>query len=141
MTTKGIPVVSRVHRILSSLPAFHGAGTKRATEIAVQLGMPLNGDVLGFYENTANAPIDVVAVCITGIRLHLGDAWHSVPFRTIRAAQPPNVGDVRDASAIRVLLHSGEELSIPITGGTDQFRDAWEFLRFMQRVLEDQAGG
>ena len=34
-------------------------------------------------------------------------------------------------------LADGSQATVPVSGGTERARDAWEFLRFVMRVTDD----
>ena len=49
-------------------------------------------------------------------------------------------GGKSEINGLKLALRDGSESHIPIRGGRGRFRDAYEFLRFLDRVLADLRG-
>ena len=125
-------VAARAHRVLRGLRNWHPASLNADRQ---QPPLQSEEQVLGYYENGGG--VTSVWVTTETVWLHSGRAWRGVKYRQIAEVLGPGEGDPRDAAGVWVRSRDGSVLEIPILGGNDQFRDAWEFTRFMKRVVED----
>jgi hypothetical protein len=95
-------------------------------------------ELIGAYRNSHTA-IAAVVVTSLGLRIIDGDGSRHVPFTSIARVDGPSEKD--DLAPQLVLsLAEGGEIGVPIRGGRGQFKDVFEFQRFLARVLEDQSG-
>jgi hypothetical protein len=95
-------------------------------------------ELIGAYRNSQTT---IAAVVVTSLGLHIVDENGSryVPFKSITRVDGPS--DKDDLAADLVLSLAGDEkIGVPIRGGHGQFKDVFEFQRFLARVVEDQSG-
>jgi hypothetical protein len=95
-------------------------------------------ELVGAYLNSQTT---IAAVVVTSLGLHIvdGDVRRYVPFESIARVDGPS--DKDDLAPELVLsLAGGERIGVPIRGGRGQFKDVFEFQRFLARVMEDQSG-
>ena len=120
----------RAHRILEALPGYsrHDGVGARPSGFGHAPGV-----LVGCY---SNPPPDNRKVWV----FEEGLAWECdgvpvlVPFVRIERATLP---DGKDSRTITLHMSGGDVLSVPVTGGEGQFRDAMAMLHFMHRVLGD----
>ena len=128
---------SRVHRILRGLPSFRS--TADAT-VALPDGYEghrlADGEqVLGLYTNTADDHREDILVTTHG--LHLGPSGQTKFIAYQQISHVDTLQPKHPLSTLRLHLESGEVMDLPIAGGHDRFRDAWEFMRYLDRVTRD----
>jgi hypothetical protein len=128
-----ITPAARAHRILDALKSWHSEPPLPAAFEASQLGT--EEQAIGWYDNGAKA--SPVIVTSTALWVRSEKAWCSIPYSRISQVEGPGEADPRDASGVFVELFDSSRLEIRILGGDARFRDAWEFMRFLLRVVED----
>lgn len=131
-------VRSRAHRALKSLNHYEDLSEKGPpSEIALdEINLNENEKLIGIYRNLGSSDTNIV-VTELGLHTKQADEWSFIRFNDIEeaTAHPP---DKHEADSILLLLRSGAEVAVPVTGKNGRFRDVFEFLRFLDRVRKDQ---
>jgi hypothetical protein len=136
-----VEVRSRVHRILKPMPNFRylPEGSAVPPEICAGLTLGPSEEALGIYVNDVyTSSREALLVTTENLYLHRDRSWLQVPYLSIeRTIAPPSKSEV---SGFTVLLRDGTEIWLPVRGvRNDRFYDAFEILRFIDRVKEDVA--
>jgi hypothetical protein len=126
-------VQSRAHRILKQLSAYED-WTDATPDVAFRLHDEEN--LIGVYHNSSKKSEE--NILITDRRLIFRDVHLS--FDEITSCDIPGTGsqEKQNADRVTVTLGKGRTVDLPITGGTERFRDAFSFLRFLDRVVADR---
>lgn len=129
-------VQMRAHRILKHLVNYHEANENLPIYL-LNLELKPYELVLGYYENT-RGKIDECVV-VTNIRLleYMDGKWNSFSYDEIKDARKPKNVEKLDFQEIEIELIDGRCIYIPVKGGGRRSRDAFEFLRFLDRIMED----
>lgn len=131
-------VRSRAHRTLKSLNHYEDFSEKEpSSKIPLdEINLDENEEIIGVYRNPGSSDTNI-AVTELGLRAKQANGWSFIRFDDIEeaTAHPP---DKHEADSILLLLRSGEEVAVPVTGKNGRFRDVFEFLRFLDRVKEDR---
>jgi hypothetical protein len=91
--------------------------------------------LIGVYENVIGAQDESIVITDVGLRLSHHGEWLFIDYRQIeRVVGPP---DKQNVDGLTVHLVTGAIVQIPVRGGADKFRDAFEFVRFLMRVVQD----
>jgi hypothetical protein len=130
-----VQVLSRVKRILRYMGKFNffDAESFHAPE-----GLPLNeGEVpIGAYLNNPNSLEGAVVVTDSSLLVESGGSWTPIHYASIAKVETPD--SKTGVHGLHLHLRDGSTAYIPIQGGTERTSDAFEFLRFLNRVLADQ---
>lgn len=94
-------------------------------------------EVIGIYRNGSPANSEDILVTSEGLRLGMPRTWDLVPYARLAEVILPHAEDKDVVDTLRLRLTDGEMRELPVHGRTARFRDAWEFLRFLQRVIAD----
>jgi hypothetical protein len=134
-----VPIESRVHRILRPLVTFKVLGEWSQLQQLVETPSPLsdNETLFGVYENYPGLLDKIIVVTDVGMYLRERGGWFGVRYADIVKAECGKTGK-SETSEIILFLSSGLQKSLPIHGGTDRFRDAFEVVRFLDRVAKDR---
>ena len=131
-------VLSRAHRTLKTLINYHDlSGSDRLPDSAPTLPALSAGEsVVGAYVNDPSAFSDLVLFSTGGIYVFRVGRWEHVPFvKIVRTVAPENKEKV---SGFMLQLNDGNSFWVPVTGSkAGRFFDAFEVLRFVDRVLAD----
>ena len=126
-----IPVGQRVHRILRKMERFSAD-----RPLPDGFDACFEGEkIFGVYE--APGPHPPLVVTERGIGV-LGEAgWWVVPYELMRAVDVPQDKGKLEADRLLILTQGGATVTLPMApeGG---FNDAYEWLRFLMRVLDDR---
>lgn len=79
------------------------------------------------------------AIVVTSYSLLLENKgkWQKVSYASINKVLTPKTKiDIR---GLQLVLNNGNEMWLPAQGGAEKTSDAFEFLRFINRVLADRA--
>jgi hypothetical protein len=130
-------VKTRVARILKPLLNFRPI---KAGSLAVSPSLPAfvlkeGEECYGVYENLPAEAYETVAVTNLGLHVLRKKKWQFVDYRQIRKVDL--VSPKRNVSELLVRLTNQESVLLPIRGGKGRFRDAFEFMRFIDRVTSD----
>ena len=130
-------VGQRAHRILKHFdhyrPLYDASRAIPAylQHIALQPGETL----IGVYENLPGEEDEIIVITDLGIHLLVNEKWDLFRYDQInRVETPPSKEHVE---GLTVWLISGREIWIPVKGGRGRARDVFEFLRFLDRVIDD----
>lgn len=93
-------------------------------------------EMIGAYRDMVGSG-DHVVVTSVGLHVWSPDGWRMIPYRNIGEVVVPHSEDSDLVETLYLRMRDGSKHGIPIRGGTGRFRDAWEFLRFLQRVVRD----
>jgi hypothetical protein len=136
-----VEVRSRVHRILRRMPNFTylPEGSAALPEICAGLTLSPSEEALGIYVNdVSTSSREALLVTTENLYLDRNRSWLRVPYLSIdRTIPPPSKSEV---TGFTVLLRDSTEIWLPVSGvKNDRFYDAFEILRFIDRVKEDFA--
>lgn len=112
------------------MQAFYMVAEQGLPELLSGLLQP-NQESIGFYENSAN---DFVFITTDGLYLIDEHNCSFISFEAIEKVVLPNE-QKNEASTLEVRLKDGTSKSISIEHGNGRFRDVFEFVRFIDRVL------
>jgi hypothetical protein len=94
------------------------------------------GDLIGVYLNHPPTVSEAIVVSESGLLLETEGRWRQLSFSSVdRVATPTTKVLVRH---LDLALKDGSVVRLPIEGGDEKVADAFEFLRFLDRVLADQ---
>jgi hypothetical protein len=131
--TADVSVRSRAHRTLNKLSNFVNDPTL-VGETLDRLGMEPGEELIGVYSNPSAS--ERVVVTSSGLYVVGSNTIMSVAFAAIVRIEGPST--TSDESDLAVYTSVGEKIVVPIRGQHGQFRDVFEFQRFLARVLEDK---
>ena len=135
-----VDVRSRMHRILKRMPKFREISERSDLSILLATGLMLSAseEALGIYANDELSFSDAILFTTEGLYLHQNECWRRVLYSDI--ARPVLPSSKREVTGFSLLLRDGTELHLPVTGSKDgRFYDAFEVLRFVDRVKDDVA--
>jgi hypothetical protein len=96
---------------------------------------------LGIYENAPGQVDNCAVITTAGLHVYAAGDWEFAAYDSIRGVRPiPPVEHSQDklvVSALALDLLDGSTLDLPIYGGDERHRDAWEVMRFIDRVTHD----
>lgn len=129
----------RAHRTLRHLAAFELLRSDGVANLAHTPASSLlpGEEVIGLYRNGSPENSEDILVTSEGLRLGMPRTGELVPYAGLAEVVLPHAEDKEVVDALRLRLTDGQVRELPVRGGTAQFRDAWEFLRFLQRVIAD----
>lgn len=122
-------VLARAHRTLKPMSRYQTA----TTNTVLPDGFQPDDELLGIYRNDSN--VTDVMIAVQAIYIHEGE-WIPLPYGSIQKATvvQHSPDDKRTAYGVTVQLNSGSRHFVPVNGGNERFRDAWEFLHYLNRV-------
>jgi hypothetical protein len=92
-------------------------------------------NLIGIYRNSLEDLKDSIAVTDLGIHIYRSSCWEYVGYTQMESIAIPE--EKQEADFLLVSLTNGRATNVPIRGGQGRFRDAFEFLRFLDRVIQD----
>jgi hypothetical protein len=133
-------VKSRASRILGRLASYRdlSPGPSAGPPWLEDVGLRQGEEWIGLYENSPGAADDCVVVTSFGLHLRRGQGWEFLGFGQIESVV--TVEPKGEVSELRVQRLDGRVTIVPVRGGRDRFRDAWEFMRFLDRAKGDMRG-
>jgi hypothetical protein len=130
-----LPVISRAKRILRPMSRFQFFDGQ-PSPVPTDLPLPETETPIGMYLNEPGSLEDAVVVTDLSLLLESKGTWVPIPYSSIsKIATPTTKAGVQ---GLRLFLHDGSTVCLPIRGGTQRTSDAFEFLRFLDRVLADR---
>ncbi len=133
-------ILSRSHRTLKALASYHeltssGGWVPRLPSIP---NLPDGEKCFGVYVNDPTTLSDSVAFSSGGIHVFRSGQWDQIGFDdVIRALVPDSKENV---TGFDLLQRDGRRYRVPIAGSKGgRFFDAFEVIRFIDRVLADRA--
>lgn len=133
-----VTVQSRLRRTLAKLSRFEVMEpSMRGVTIASCPPLLPDEEVLGVYHNQGSTSHEDVYVTSLGLRMASATGWRTILFADITEVVLPHVEDKDIVDTLHIRLRGGSMVSVLVRGGTKRFRDAWEFFRFLQRVVSD----
>ena len=132
-------VVSRAHRILYSLESFNPS-SENPPPVAISDDETFIGSLRG--ARTGYQQLLVTDLAVYGVAQ---DSTVRIPYARIigAALKGPEVVDSSpstfksDADVLAITLTTGQKVNLPVSGNKGRFRDIFEFLRFINRVVSD----
>lgn len=130
-------VESRVIRILRPLTQYHKHSTEslNASNRSQKVDLQIGEVYLGVYENIPDSLEDSITVTSLGLHTYRGGEWEFLNYEHIESIRIPSRKE--EAAELEIHLYDGYTTRIPVRGGQGRFRDAFEFLRFLDRVRDD----
>jgi hypothetical protein len=136
-----VDIRSRVHRILKNMPRFRELLPRSDLSSLVAAGLTLRAseEAVGIYTNDdVSSFSEAILFTTEGLYLHKDERWLPILYSDIARTVPPS--SKREVTGFNVLLRNGTEIRLPVIGSKDgRFYDAFEVLRFVDRVKEDVA--
>lgn len=130
-----VSVKSRAHRILKHLGAY-SSSAKDLEKFAGRILPEVNRELLGVYFNPPSATVEAIVVSDAGLHLIEKEEVTTIPFVAIRKIKGPP--EKMEASVLNIQLKDGRSQEVPILAGNERFKDVFEFMRFLARVVADQ---
>jgi hypothetical protein len=131
-------VKSRSYRTLRPLQGFRQLDTlpEKLKKQLESVAFDRDERPIGVYENHPGKLEELIVITTHALWVHRAPAWIPYTFRNIEAVTVPFETDKRDADSVLLTLSDGGQITLPVKGGNDRFRDAWEFSRFLSRVVD-----
>ena len=129
---RSISVRSRAHRTLGRLSSFTTDLSAIGSALD-RLALNTNEEIIGAYRNSETS-----AIVVTSFALHIvsADVTTRIPFKSIVKMEAPT--SKTNGEEVVLWLSAGDRTVVQIRGGRGQFKDVFEFGRFLARVLGDQ---
>lgn len=133
-------VKSRSHRTLSPLQGFRSLKTlpDKLRGRLESITFEQDEAPIGVYENNLGDLDELIVITTHGLWIYEAGDWIPYAFKNIKAVTVPFGTHKRDADSLLLTLSDGRQITLPIKGGNDRFRDAWEFSHFLSRVIKLQ---
>jgi hypothetical protein len=137
------PVAQRAHRILRKMSRcrYLAGGATESPPWLPSAELGAGERWLGVYENAPGDSAEAVGVTNWGLWLNEAGNWRRVRYDAILCSRPaPPVltgADKMGVTGLALDLVDGSQATVPIRGGTDRTRDAWDFLRFVMHATRD----
>ena len=133
-------IESRAYRILRPLAQYRQITT--AADILQPVTFqefPEREHLIGIYENIPNDYHESITVTTSGCHWFLNDEWRFAKYDQILKVEVSDDQKMNKRLVDRLVVHlkAGDVIELPIRGGKSGTPDAWEFLRFLDRVVED----
>ncbi len=130
-------VKTRVTRILKPLVNFRTIkdGSLPVFPSLPELAFKEGEDCYGVYENLSAEADEAVVVTNLGLHFCREQKWEFIDYRQIKEVEIASPKETVDE--LLVHLTNQESVLLPIRGGKGRFRDAFEFMRFIDRVTSD----
>jgi len=94
--------------------------------------------VLGIYTDASETFSDAIVFTTEGLHVRCEKSWLQVLYSDIERAVPP--ASKTGVTGFTILRRDGSEVWLPVRGSKDgRFYDAFEVLRFVDRVKGDMA--
>jgi hypothetical protein len=133
-------VASRAHRILKPLTAYRDVLENKNWPAGAPAGPTLDDTEyhLGLYINDSINFLDSILFTNCGLYIFNGQVWTRVLYSEIARVISPN--GKSEIAGLSILRRDGNEFFLPVRGITaNRFYDAFEILRFLDRVRADAA--
>ena len=128
-----IPVTSRIHRILKSMPRFKNSEAPETKELILKLN--LKDDIHGIYFNDQDVDPRYILIGETGLHCVNESTVREISYATIASTiLPEKTGE----KSLGIRFKNRSELNLIVSGVQhERFYDVFEFSRFVDRVVED----
>lgn len=132
-------VFSRAHRTLRSLANYQPLSGREAafTSFLSEIHFQKEEKAIGLYENTPGKKDESIVITNLGLHFLSTDRAEFISYEQIRAIEPL---ETKNIDRLNLDLDDGRMIAIPIKGGEGRFRDIFEFLHFLDRVVNDIKG-
>jgi hypothetical protein len=129
---------SRAKRILAHLSQYEDLTTSAAPPAWLDDLAPGEKEtLLGVYHNAPGAPDDSIVVSDAGLCVWRNGSWDSLRYADIAAIESPVAAEKHRVDQLTVHMVDGRSMTLPVRGGDAKLRDAWAFVRFLNRVVAD----
>lgn len=120
----------RIFRAVANFQKFDGDGGP-----APRFQSEVLGDIVGFYRNTGQgAP--VIEIYSKGMAWRQEGGVTTVFYNELLKVA---LGDGKQSAALVLTLRNGKEASVPVNGVQGNFFDSLSMLRFLDRVMSNEA--
>ena len=132
-----VTIASRAHRALRGLPRFQFASSVSLEISGIDSDDNTHGEIIGVYENPSGVEPSHIVIADSAIGCVEASEFHWIQYDHIVRIEGPK--EKLAADRIDVVLRSGETVQLRIAGGEGKFRDVFNFVRFLDRVLLDNS--
>jgi hypothetical protein len=98
-------------------------------------GIADSGNMVGVYRNRDDEQSGEILVTENGLFVNSSPMSYWVRFSEIASIQAPSAES--ESAEIQIMVKSGTVYHLRISGRDGRFRDVFNFVRFLDRVLED----
>lgn len=126
----------RAKRILSPMSSYREESVLDSDQLSF-IELVSDEVCIGVYENSFGDLSDCVFITNKGLHILKSNCRKFVSYLEIVGIQTP--ADKVGGTCICLMISGGDEVVIEIKNGNGRFKDVFEFLRFLDRVIEDQA--
>ena len=131
-------IKSRAHRILHRLDGYHPVSEISSIPVSAWNEIPraVDEELIGYYINLGEEYKEVIVVTTRSLYILANDKWHPIAYTDIQSVEPQAVEEKHNVNSLQLYIKTGGVVVIPVTGGRGRFRDVWQFLRFLSRVVK-----
>lgn len=131
-------------RILSRLNGYSRIDASGLPNSMNEIGLLIDKEkLIGIYHNRGNAQDDMIFVAEAGLAFKEDTQWIYVAYAQIDKVDAglSDSSSFNKSSLNGLLLQTkaGKKIWLPIDGGNEKFRDAFEFMRFLDRVIKNSS--
>ena len=136
-------IKSRIHRTIQGFDNFHEITEENTGYFLENLKLKENEVCYGVYENIPKRIDERIAITNRGMYFNQEDAWLFINFLNIEEVNfigknKANIkGEKLKTEHLTLELVNGKSIKLPIRGRKGEFKDIFEFMRFLMRVLWD----
>jgi hypothetical protein len=127
-----IPPKSWAHRTLRGNPNYHHCSDE--AEFCREYAAWAKEDLVGVYVASSEDPELAIVITNTGLYRRVGGEIHCLEFQKIRELRAPTKES--GEGLIEVTDVDGNTISLVVPGRHGQHRDVYEFVRFLDRVID-----
>lgn len=129
-------IQSRAYRTLRKMASYRSLQNDTPDYFEKDL-LRVKEKLVGAYENVPGERQESIVLTTLGFHVFLNSQWQSIDYGQIVDVEPLFNISKDKRSVYNLIVHTPErDITIPVRGGQGGFRDAWEFLRFLNRVSE-----
>lgn len=129
-------VIPHAHRTLGRLKSYKDCVGKNIDDFPqyaklVQVGP--DETIIGVYENSTGEPKESIIITDTGLYVSGAQEWVYIRYEQVTRVEFPV--ELKNQAEELFVYCGGVRTKLVIRGGAGKFRDIYEFLHFLERVL------
>lgn len=127
-------IKARARKILNPMGNYHSLEGQPVPDYLPNDLLAHNEECIGVYENSEG---NYVLITDFGLSVISGTVHASAPFKDIEEVIIPNK-DKLNVEQVQLRMIGNKSILVPIKHGNGKFKDVYEFIRFIDRVLDEK---
>ena len=130
-----VKIKSQAHRKFKHLKNYTSLNYNSLPDGFQDITLQESENLIGIYATEIQGNTDSLLLTNYSAYINKDGKIKIVPWTLLQSVDSPPIEQKYTAESLKLTLHSGEIVEVPIRGGRGNLRDVWAFVSFFKQVI------